>query len=318
MAQTFATIRTFVDNSVPGTAPNYTTVRDEAIKLAVALASPDFREELYQEFTAKDGTTTRYALVGRDIEVKVTPETPTATGINTAGVPAPTTLPSLSALPSGGTLAAGLYYWGYCYTTARGDTQMSPLASVTVAGSGRITRGVVALPANVTGIKDFLSTEPLDADVRLNGSGAVSGAAVTVTAAATVGGPSPFVDHTPLTSFLPLVTLEEGVDVDGSANPLVTTLTLATAPAAGNRFRVWYTRKPLVPANANDTIALPDEWIKNAALFYVCQLLGLSHESGDATRFAQVAAALDPVIVDLKTRGSSHSAPTVIASSWAV
>lgn len=71
-----------------------------------------------------------------------------------------------------------------------------------------------------------------------------------------------------------------------------------------------------MPVNTTDTVALPDEWIKNAALFYTCQLLGLSHESGDATRFGAVASALDPIILDLKQRGAGRTAPTIVASTW--
>ncbi len=68
----------------------------------------------------------------------------------------PTAAPSVSTATTGGSIAAGTYYLGYTYTTAAGQTVLSPTAAVTTTGTtSTITLTTPALPSGCTGITAY-------------------------------------------------------------------------------------------------------------------------------------------------------------------
>jgi hypothetical protein len=73
-------------------------------------------------------------------------------------VAGPTAAPGLATATSGGTLAAGTWTVGYTWTTASGETQLSPTATqVTTGAASTITVTPPALPAGATGYNVYVS-----------------------------------------------------------------------------------------------------------------------------------------------------------------
>jgi hypothetical protein len=285
--------------------------------MAVAYASPRYRETTFQDFVALDSVSRRFAVTGREVQPLPADLQITPTAVDTAGVVGPTVAPVPVALPSGGSLTAGLYSLATSYTTALGETECSPLGAVTVVANGRITRPAIALPTNVTGLKDYLSVGPLSADIRLVGT-AATGAAAIYTAAPTTAAAMPLLDFTPLATLGPVYPLEAAVGLDELANTALSVLTVTTPPTAGQRFRFAFTRRPAVPSAGSDVINLPEEWIRVVAVYYACQFLMLNHQAGDSTRFGAVAAALAPLAEELLNKSASRDLPRINATSWAV
>lgn len=314
MAMTFAAARTICDEWLPTTAPSYATIRDRSIKMAVTIASPRVDEQTFQDFTAKDAVTTRYALTGsRDVRLFGSGDQVAPTGLNAAGIAAPTAAPTLTGSGSGSSFTAGLWFVGYAYKTALGTTQMSPLASITLTNAQNIVTGLLTLPTHVTSVDWFVATAEFNAVVQRKVNVA-TGAVQTFTGPA-VAGVSPEINYTSLASLQPGA-LEPGVDVDGSASTTITTLNLGTAPAAGAKFRVRFSRTAVPPTNANDVIGLPDEWMTWVAPWLCCQGLALNHQGGDATRFAAVADKLEPFVQDFLARSTGRAKPIPRWTPW--
>jgi hypothetical protein len=312
---TLTQARAICDEWLPTTAPNYATIRDRSIKMAVQIAAPRVDEQTYQDFTAKDAVTTRYAITGRDVRPMQEQDAPT--NVNTAGVAAPTAAPSLTGTGAGGTFAVGLWYAGYAYNTTLGQTTMSPLGTVTLTAAQSILTGALTLPLHVNSVDWFVGTQEFNAVVQSkSGFTGVTGAAKTITAPA-VAGTGPLINYTPLSSLAPGL-YEAGVAVDGTALSTVTTLNLGTAPAAGAKFRVNFSRIATPPVNPTDVIGLPDEWMTWVAPWLCCQGLALSHQGGDATRFQQVAQELQPFVQDFLARSTGRQIPKINWTSWSV
>jgi hypothetical protein len=74
------------------------------------------------------------------------------------GVASPTNAPTLSTAATGGTVAAGAYLAGYTWTTANGETTLSPTASVTTTGTtSTLTITPPTRPGAATGWNLYLS-----------------------------------------------------------------------------------------------------------------------------------------------------------------
>jgi hypothetical protein len=315
MAMLYSAARTICDEWLPTTAPNYATIRDRSIKMAVAYAAPRVDEQTFQDFTAKDAVTTRYAITGRNVRPLPEVSQVAPTGLNLSGVAAPTTAPTLAASGSGSTFTAGLWYVGYSYSTALGETQMSTLGTITLTSGQNIVTGVLTLPTHVTGINWYVSTAEYNAVVQQKLANQ-TGTAKTFTSPASAG-TSPLIDYTDLASLQPGA-YEPGVDTNGTVLTTVTTLNLGTAPAAGAKFRVRFSRTALPPTNPTDVIGLPDEWM-NWVAPWVCALgLALGHQGGDATRFQQVAASLEPLVQDFLAKNTGRQATRVNWTPWSV
>lgn len=316
MAMTFAQARTICDEWLPQTAPNYTTIRDRSIKNAVTIAAPRVEEQTYQDFTAKDAVTTRYALSGsRNVRMFDVTEQVAPAGLNLSGVAAPTTAPTLTATGSSSTFGAGLWYVGYSYNTSLGESTMSSLASIPLTAGQNITTGALSFPTHVTSANWYVSTAEFNAVVQQK-LATQTAAAKTFTGPATAG-TSPLINYTELSSLAPGA-LEPGVNVDGTALSTVTTLNLGTAPAAGAKFRVRFARFAVPPTNPSDVIGLPDEWMTWVAPWLACQMLSLNHQGGDTTRFQTIADKLEPFVMDFLAKSTGRTKPIPLWTGWRV
>ncbi len=109
----------------------------------------------------------------------------------------PSAAPALTAVSGSTSLAAGTYTVGYTWTTADGETPLSPTATVTITAGQAIQVSALTLPnvgqtppsPNATGVNYYLSTAAGSSSVAYDATG--TGAATTLTALPASGAASP-------------------------------------------------------------------------------------------------------------------------------
>lgn len=112
-------------------------------------------------------------------------------------VAAPSTAPVLTAVSGSTALAAGTYTVGYTWTTAYGETPLSPTAAVSLAAGDAIQVGALALPTVssqppspvATGVRYYLSSAAGSTTLLYDANG--TGGAVTLTALPASGAAPP-------------------------------------------------------------------------------------------------------------------------------
>jgi flagellar hook-associated protein 1 FlgK len=146
---------------------------------------------------------------------------------------------------TGGSLAAGTYEVGYTYTNASGETESSPLATVTLGtGQNAITVGALTpLPAGATQVNYYLSQTGAT-PVALDVSGA-SGAATTLTAEPATGAAAPPTSNTAGWGH------EAGYGLDGSTDLPFFTSTTGTPTITASSLEV----NPVVAGDLNKVAA---------------------------------------------------------------
>lgn len=103
-------------------------------------------------------------------------------------VASPAAAPGLATATTGGTLAAGTWTVAYTWTTASGETQLSPTATqVTTGAASTITVTPPATPAGATGYNVYLSLVVGALALAKSNAAVQSGASYTATAAPATG-----------------------------------------------------------------------------------------------------------------------------------
>jgi hypothetical protein len=234
-----------------------------------------------------DGITTRIALTGRQVRLLEPDDWATPTGLNTAGIVAPTAAATYTA-GAGGSLPAGVYLSSYAYETPLGVTTPTAPVATTVVASGKITRAAVTPPTGAT-IADYLSAGAGSGELRRVATGG-TGIALDLTAVPSGTAPHAQSDFLGLATLAPdLEHMEAGIAPDGSVSATVTTLTLTTAPDAGSPVRIPYTRMPLMPTNMDTPIALDDDFLRLTVRAHLCSALNMNITAGDGTDWAKLA-----------------------------
>jgi len=314
MAMTFGDIKQMVTDLVPnnGDAATYNKMLVESIKDAIEDAPP-IRETATFDAIG-DGFTTRFSLLGRDVQLAVINEQDTPTGVNTAGQVGPSLAPTLSAA-AGGTLAAGKYYVAISYYTTLGETQISPYATITLTDNQKITVTAITIPAGVIGVEYYLSLFPSSADIRAT-QYSTTGLAQDLTTLPPDTANTPLVDFTSLQSLAPNLNLEPGFGVDGKANVNVTTITFGTAPTLGQRIRISYTRRAIMPTLDTDIVGLPNDFLRVAVPMHMHKNLAANHVGGDATRHLALFDKYDAMLMDLKAKRTVRPLPRIVSTNW--
>jgi hypothetical protein len=291
----------------------FATVATQAISDAITYAQQRLRERVDAEFWG-DGVTTRFPLTGRQVRLLKPDAWATPVSLNTAGIAAPSAAATYTA-DTGGSLPAGAYLACYAYETPLGVTPPTSPVATTVAASGKITRGALTPPAGAT-VADYLSVAAGAGELRRVGTGG-SGAALALSAVPLAAAPHAQVDFADLSTLAPDVEhTEGGIAADGSTSATVTTLTVANAPDAGARFRVPYTRLPLIPADTSATIGLDDDILRLGARAHMCAALAMNVPSGDATDWAGMAKLFFQQLDNLIAGSSGRRPPRVRYVGW--
>jgi hypothetical protein len=250
------------------------------------------RETVRTDFVG-NGVEKRFALSGVDCRLKDAAEQETPVGLATAvSLVAPSAAPALTVLASGGSIAAGIYYLAVAYTetvgSGTGYTAPSALATVIVP-SGSVNRIQATWTAPSTATSPTAGSElycsPSSSNADIVQAAATSGSTATATLTALpVSTVRPLVDYKTLfPTYNPLPSLEQDIAVDGTASVGTATLNLTTAPSLFDRFRVVYDRKPAIPVNDGDTVAIEQGEIRLVALMFAASKCLAMAEVGDST-----------------------------------
>ena len=291
-----------MQNILPNGANLAATVMNEGLRNAVAYCGTWLKDTVRVDFVG-DGVTQRFLLAGDGCELAPGDQQETPSDLGTAGVAAPTIAAPATASGSGSTFLAGLHYNGYSFGTVLGETTLiTPYQSLTLTAGQNMVFPVITLPTNDTVVYYYCSPGPMNADLRQAGS-STTGLAKTITAPPSATGTRPFVNYQPLFStYAPIRDLEQDIGLDGTASVGNATLTLTTAPALGDRFRVVYTRVPIVPVADTDLIRLPEQVFREAAIMACAKAYAFLHESGDTTAWLSLFDRSDAFVMDMQKK----------------
>lgn len=302
----------------------------EAINEAVYFAAPEFRERVFYDCIG-DGVTTRYPLPGYNVELSPLDQQIFPQTINTSEVANPTTAPTAVIRAGGSSIASGAkLYIGFAWNTALGQTQLSPLFAITTTGANQTFDVTIPVaPHGVTTCDIFISGAELNPQYvsRSAAAQAVSTTAVTVVTSLGLGNGTnfPLVDYVDPTqeSFIEessVVSLEHGINADGSLNAAAastTTITLQTALTSGQRMRLWYTRQPQVPvSNSAPIFGVPDDFLYTASAAFMHRYLAMNHETGAKDQHWAAYVDLHQLSINMKQQESSRSVGSARAIEW--
>lgn len=293
--------RTTMQNELPNGANLNATVMSEALRNAVAYCGTWVRDVQRADFVG-DGFTFRFALPGVDVELAPADQQETPISFNTAGIAAPTATATITASGAASTFVAGLHYGSYALTTPLGQTPIiATYSSVTTTTGQNIVFPAITLPTGATGVNYYVSPGPLNADIRLAGTG--TGTLKTFTAPPLATAARPFAAYQPLVAtYAPVRDVEQDIAVDGTATVGTATLTMTTVPALGARFRVVYTCAPAVPQADTDIIRVPEQIFREAAVMACANRYAYLHESGDQTMWLSLFDRADALVMDMQKK----------------
>ncbi len=310
---TRASLRAWLVGQLPANAGGaaQATILNTAIADAVGYIGAWVRDTARDDFVG-DGLSKRFLLTGADCQLadEAYQETPTQVATCTT-LSAPTAAPTATVLPSGGTIPAGLYYAAVAYTATIGGVTCvtAPTAYtgpiVVPSGSSRIT--LAWTPPNTAtdptaGTQVYLSTGSGVADIRAAAATSGSTATATISSLPATSAARPLADYRPLyASYNPLRRIEQDTALDGTANVGTAVLTVTTAPALGDRFRVVYDRRPALPAQDTDTIRVEAGIMRQVALVFALEKLMANQEAGDTTALGALAQMADAKLTQIES-----------------
>lgn len=247
-----------------------------------------------------DGQTARWFIPGEDISILPLAYQAPPSSLNTARIAPPTIAPTVSATGSGSGLAAGVYRCVYAWQTSYGETQVSPVATVTLQAGQNILFAAPAQPPGtlpITAVVRYVSDAN---DVNWKSAGSTPDGSGTVAAAGITAAPAgkPFLTYVPFSGVAwnlespDNVLLEELIKVDGTmvvpgTDTIGATVSASAPPAvagAGNVVRVHYLRRVPAPdlTQSTSAIRVREDFARAATLGYYLAALADNQPGGDA------------------------------------